>query len=158
MSPRVIQLPMSGRDRKHYVRELRAAERAHAAICERLKDAIADVEARRLASWAMACEEWNLRQFIGGPAANSPRIVDAIDAGFPLLEVQCRRCARYEVVDLKLLIWPRENQVHTLANVLRCQRCTREGSKSKANLIALRKRPEPEPDRPAAAKRRSAGE
>ena len=26
MSPRIIQLPLSGRDRRHYVRELRAAE------------------------------------------------------------------------------------------------------------------------------------
>jgi hypothetical protein len=48
------------------------------------------------------------------------------------------------------------HHVHTLANVLRCQRCKREGSKSQANLIALRKHPEPDPDRPAAAKRRSA--
>jgi hypothetical protein len=37
MSPRVIQLPLSGGDRKHYVRELREAELAHAAICERVK-------------------------------------------------------------------------------------------------------------------------
>jgi hypothetical protein len=144
---------MSGGDRKHYVRELRAAERAHVAICERLKDAIAIAETHRIAAWTLACEEWNLRQFIGGAAAGSPRIVDAIDAGFELLEVQCKRCRRYQVVDLKELIWPRENQVHTLANVLRCQRCTREGSKSKANLIALQRSPEPDPERPATAKR-----
>jgi hypothetical protein len=29
MSPRIIQLPLSGRDRRHYVGELRAAEQAH---------------------------------------------------------------------------------------------------------------------------------
>jgi hypothetical protein len=29
MSPRIIHLPLSGRDRRHYVRELRAAEQAH---------------------------------------------------------------------------------------------------------------------------------
>ena len=40
MPPRIIQLPLSGRDRQHYVRELREAERAHAAICEQVKVAI----------------------------------------------------------------------------------------------------------------------
>jgi hypothetical protein len=155
MSPRVIQLPMSGRDRRHYVQQLRAAERAHATLCGRLKDAIAVAEAHRIAAWALACEEWNIRQFIGGPAANSPRIVDAIDAGFPLLEVLCRRCSRYSIVDLTEAIWPRENQVHTLADVLRCQKCKREGlSKSKANLVALQQRPERGPEAPAAAKRK----
>ncbi len=39
MSPRVIQLPMSGRDRRHYVRELRAAEQAHRALVVRCEDA-----------------------------------------------------------------------------------------------------------------------
>ena len=156
MSPRVIQLPMSGGDRKHFTRELKMAERQHASICERLKVKIAVAEAHRIEAWALACEEWNIRQFIGGPATDSPRIIDAIDGGFPLIEVQCKRCRHYSIVDLTEVIWPRENQVHTLADVLRCQRCKRDGSKAKANLVALRQRQEPSPEAPVAAKRREA--
>lgn len=156
MSPRVIQLPLSGRDRRHYVDQLKLAESAHVAICARLKDAIAVAEAHRIAAWALSCEEWNVRQFIGGDAAPSPAIADALAAGFELLEVHCKRCGRQQMVDLTLVIWPRENQIHTLEGPLRCQRCRREGRKSQANLVALHRRPEPDPERPAIARKRSA--
>ena len=71
MSPRVIQLPMSGRD----VKELHKAEQAHASLVRRIREAyrIAD-EHLRLAH-QLACEEWNTRRFIGGDA--SPTIADA---------------------------------------------------------------------------------
>ena len=77
MSPRIIQLPLSGRDRRHYVRELRAAEEAH-------RDLPAKVEEAYRAAHALAC---HVRQFIGGPAEPSPRIADAIAGGCELLEV-----------------------------------------------------------------------
>jgi hypothetical protein len=154
MSPRVIHLPPSGGDRKHYVRELRWAEQAHADICQRVADAIKVAEAHRLAAWALSCEEWNIRQFIGGDAAPSPPIADAISAGFELIEVQCKRCRRYHVVDLTLVIWPRENQVHTLARALRCLRCRGAGAKPRANLVALRRRPAPDDGAPAAQRAR----
>src|SRR6267142_4498760 len=86
MSPRIIQLPLSGRDRRHYVRELRAAEQAH-------RDLPAKVEEAYRAAHALACHEWSVRQFIGGPVEPSPRIVDAIAGGCELLEVRCRRCS-----------------------------------------------------------------
>jgi hypothetical protein len=86
MSPRIIQLPLSGRDRRHYVRELRAAEQAH-------RDLPAKVEEAYRAAHALACHEWSVRQFIGGPAEPSPRIADAIAGGCELLEVRCRRCS-----------------------------------------------------------------
>lgn len=92
--PRVIQLPMSGRDRRYFVQQLRAGEQAHRALCARLKEAIAVAEAHRITAWALSCEEWNIRQFIGGPAAPSPFIADAISAGFELLDVRWKRCYR----------------------------------------------------------------
>jgi hypothetical protein len=113
-------------------------------------------EAHRLTAWALSCEEWNIRQFIGGEGAASPPIADAISAGFELIEVQCKRCKRYQIVDLTELIWPRENQVNTLARALRCQRCRAEGeTRPEANLIALQRRPapDPEPGRMASRKR-----
>jgi hypothetical protein len=48
MSPRIIQLPLSGRDRRHYVRELRAAEQAH-------RDLPAKVEEAYRAAHRLAC-------------------------------------------------------------------------------------------------------
>jgi hypothetical protein len=39
MSSRIIQFPLSGRDRRHYVRELRAAEQAHRALPGRVEEA-----------------------------------------------------------------------------------------------------------------------
>jgi hypothetical protein len=80
MSPRIIHLPLSGRDRRHYVRELRAAEQAHRELPGRVEEAYRT--AHRL-----ACHEWSVRQFIGGPAEPSPRIADAIAGGCELLEV-----------------------------------------------------------------------
>jgi hypothetical protein len=39
MSPRIIQLPMSVRDRRYHVRELRAAEDAHRGLLGRVETA-----------------------------------------------------------------------------------------------------------------------
>ena len=69
MSPRIVRL-LSGRDRRHYVRELRLAEQAHRELPARVEEAYR-------AAHRLACEEWSVRQFIGGPAEPSPRIADA---------------------------------------------------------------------------------
>lgn len=144
--PRIIQLPMSGRDRRHYVNELKKAQAAHPGILERAMDAY------RVAH-ALACEEWNVRQFIGGPAEPSPTIGAAIDGGRELLEVRCRRCGHESDVDLTLLIWPRGNHVHTLAKVLRCQQCSDERKNPVPDLVALKARPGPMPAAPGMRQR-----
>src|SRR5260370_36880644 len=139
MSPRIIQLPLSGRDRRHYVREVRAAEEAH-------RDLPAKVEEAYRAAHALAC---HVRQFIGGPAEPSPRIADAIAGGCELLEVRCRRCSHESLIDLTDVVWPREKPVHTLAKGLRCQACKDERKKPQPDLVALRPR-HPEDDPPVA--------
>jgi DNA-binding transcriptional regulator YdaS (Cro superfamily) len=146
MSPRIIQLPMSGRDRRHFVRELRLAEQAHASLPGRVAEAYA-------AAHRLACEEWNVRQFIGGDAAPSPTIAEAIAAGRELLEVRCRRCGHESLVDLTEVIWPRERGVHTLSKALRCQACRDERNKARPDLVALRPRDVPDPAAPARRQR-----
>jgi hypothetical protein len=47
MSPRIIQLPLSGRDRRHYVRELRAAEQTHRDLPAKVEEAYRAAHARR---------------------------------------------------------------------------------------------------------------
>jgi hypothetical protein len=140
MSPRIIQLPMSGRDRRHYVRELRLAEQAHARLPGRVAEAYA-------AAHRLACEEWNVRQFIGGEAEPSPSIADAISAGCELLDVRCKRCGHESLVDLTEVIWPRDKQIHTLAGKLCCKACKEEGKKVQPNLIGLQTR-NPDPPEP----------
>lgn len=145
MSPRIIQLPMSGRDRRHYVTELRKAEAAHAALIDKTVTAFRQAH-------DLACQEWNTRQFIGGDAAPSPVIEAAIMAGRELLEVRCKRCGHGSMVDLADVVWPREAQVHTLAKALRCQRCKDERRKVQPDLVALHRR---ETTDPAASARRA---
>jgi phage terminase large subunit GpA-like protein len=145
MSPRIIQLPMSGRDRRHYVRELRAAEQAHRAQA-------AERDAAFRHAHQLACREWNTRQFIGGDAAPSPTIEQAIHGGCELLEVRCKRCGHESTVDLAEVVWPRGHQVHTLAKALRCAACKDERKKPQPDLVALRPRRQPDPPASAARK------
>jgi hypothetical protein len=155
MSPRVIQLPLSGRDRRHYVAELRKAEDAYRrqSAAAEAAHAVADralAEAHRL-----DCAAWSSLQFIGGDASPSPLIADAIHGGCDLLEVQCRHCNHTDLVDLTLAIWPRGNPVHTLKSALYCRPCMKvHGKKRRPDLVGLRQRPDPDPSAPAAAKQR----
>jgi hypothetical protein len=150
--PRVIQLPMSGRDRRHYTRELARVEHLHSTLVRQTEDAFraADDQLRR--AHFLSCEEWNARQFIGGPAEPSPTIAAAIHAGIEMLEVRCKRCGHSDLVDLTLVVWPRGNQVHTLERALGCRSCKTEGRpKSRPDLVALRTRSPIEPE-PAAGR------
>jgi hypothetical protein len=143
---------MSGRDRRHYVQQLRIAEQAHRSLVARVDGAYRAAEEHLRLARRLSCEEWNARQFIGGPAEPSPAIADVIDAGYDLIEVRCKRCGHESLVDLALVIWPREHQVHTLERALGCQTCRRAGDrKSRPDLVALRMRNPPALD-PAAAR------
>jgi hypothetical protein len=81
MSPRVIQLPLSGRDRRHYVAELRKAEDAyrHQSAAAEAAHAAADRALRE--AHRLDCAAWSSLQFIGGDASPSPLIADAIHGG-----------------------------------------------------------------------------
>lgn len=133
---------MSGRDRRHYVNELRKAEGAHRDLVIRTRAAFEE-------AYDLACQEWNTRQFIGGDPAPSPVIEAAILCGRELLEVRCKRCGHESMVDLTEVLWPREKQVHTLAGALRCRRCKDERRKVQPDLVALHRREEPSPAAPA---------
>lgn len=154
MSPRIIQLPMSGRDRRHYVRELTRVEQMHYSLVRQVADAFAAADAQLRQAHFLSCEEWNTRQFIGGPADPSPTIAEAIHGGVEMLEARCRRCGHTELVDMTLVIWPRDNQVHTLERALACRPCKQElRPKSRPELVALRTRYPIEPEPPIAAAR-----
>lgn len=143
MSPRVISMPLSGGDRKHYAKELHIAESAHARLVEQLA-------AARLRMNLLECEEWDARQFIGGDANPSPTIAAAIDAGCIFLCVECRACRHSDRVNLTDVVWSREKEIHTLRKALICKNCRTKGPR----LTGLEtRRPDFEPPKAAARKR-----
>jgi hypothetical protein len=160
MSPRVIQLPMSGRDRRHYVRELARVEQLHASLVRQVEDVLSSADDLLRRAHFLSCEEWNARQFIGGPADPSPTIADAIHGGVEMLEVRCKRCGYCDLVDLTLVVWPRDKPIHTLERALGCRPCRSEGrGRSRPDLVALQTRNpvDHDPAPAAAARRRKTG-
>lgn len=154
MSPRVISIPLSGGDRKHYARELKVAEKAHASLVQRVADARKVAGEYRRMLWRLECEEWSARQFIGGDLEPSPSIAAAIDADCVLLLVECRACGHGQRVDLTEVLWPREKPIHTLGKVLICKSCQSAGRpKRRPNLVGLQTR-EPDENPPQSAARR----
>jgi hypothetical protein len=144
MSPRIIRMPLSGGDRKHYARELARTERLHA-------DLVRQTNAAYLTAHRLGCEEWNARQFIGGEAAPSPIIGHAIDAGCTMLEVECRSCGHRDRVNLLDVVWPRDRPIHTLAKALFCRPCRdSSGVTRRPNLVALSMPSDPTPPANAA--------
>jgi hypothetical protein len=58
-------------------------------------------------------------------------------------------CNHAEVVDLALVIWPRERPVHTLKRALYCGKCLQTSqTKRRPDLIGLRERVTPDPTSP----------
>jgi hypothetical protein len=156
---RIITPPLSGRDRKHYARELhkaetayeyerRAAELAHAVAAEALAKA-----------YALDCIAWSTRQFIGGPEEPSPTIGQAILGKHTLLEVGCRHCRHTEIIDLALVVQPRDKPVHMMRHSLYCGRCQRLANrKRRPALVALRPSEDPQPaPRSGSSPRKKAG-
>ena len=122
---------------------LREAEAAHKAADLQL------AEAHRL-----DCELGSTRQFLGGPDEPSLTIADALHGGHELLEVQCRHCNHMDVVDLTLVIWPRQRPIHTLRRALYCAKCLKRSEKKRRpDLMRLRTRAAPDPSSSAAAMR-----
>ena len=138
MSPRVIQIPLSGRDRRHYVRELKAAEKTHASLVKRVPEAQAVADEYQLMADRLACEEWSVRQFIGGDSSPSPSIETAVSCGYTLLDIHCSHCTHASTINLSEVIWPKRKGVHTMRYALACKRCSDQERKSRPNLIALR--------------------
>jgi len=148
MSPRIIQIPLSGRDRRHYARELKKAEQIHASLVKRVEDAFRVASQYRRMADKLTCDEWTARMFIGGDIEPSPTLQLAINCGCAFLRVECRACAHSDRVDLREVIWPRQKQVHTLARALTCRNCKAQGNKkSRPNVMGL-DTSEPDPPSP----------
>src|SRR3984885_15973672 len=71
-------------------------------------------EARKEAD-RLACEAWNQRMLgYKGPAQPSPRLGDALNAGYAYLEVRCLGCDTRQTVALNIVRRPKTTAIHEL--------------------------------------------
>src|ERR1700710_1063246 len=97
-------------------------------------------EARKKAD-QLACVAWNMRMLgYKGPAQPSPTLGDALNAGFPYLEVCCLGCNTHNTVSLAIIRRPKATPVHELERYLRCKDCSqvRGYPYKRSHLVALR--------------------
>jgi hypothetical protein len=88
-------------------------------------------EARKEAD-KLACEAWNMRMLgYQGPAQPSPALGDALNAGYPYLEV---------TVALNIVRRPKTRPIHELERYMRCRDCSqvRGYPYKRSHLVALR--------------------
>jgi hypothetical protein len=86
----------------------------------------------------LACQSWNERMWSdGGPAQPSPTIGQAINGGFPWLEVKCSRCRTPSSVDLAAISRPPDTPVHLLEGRLDCTKCKKNKWKGRGVLEQL---------------------
>jgi hypothetical protein len=138
---RILRPPMSGRDRRHYAAELHKAEQAHAPLASDAARAHDAADQMLAEAYRLDCLAWSALQFIGGDQDSSPTIAAALHGKCDLLEVQCRHCNHSEVIDLTLVIWPRERPVHTLRKALYCRHCMKTyGKKRRSRSVFFPRR------------------
>jgi hypothetical protein len=97
-------------------------------------------EARKQAD-RLACHAWNQRMLgFRGPAQPSPRLGDALNAGYLYLEVKCLGCETHQTVALNVVRRPKATPIHELERYMRCKDCSqvRGYPYKRSHLIALR--------------------
>ncbi|UWU72477.1 hypothetical protein [Bradyrhizobium sp. NC92] len=97
-------------------------------------------EARKEAD-KLACVAWNSRMLgYKGPAQPSPTIGDAINGGYPYLEVRCQGCDTNQTIALEIIRRPKTTPIHELERYMRCKDCSqlRRRPYKRSELVALR--------------------
>jgi hypothetical protein len=97
-------------------------------------------EARRVADH-LACAAWSQRMLaFQGPAQPSPTLGDALNGGYPYLEVKCLGCETHQTVALNIVRRPKTTPIHELERYMRCKDCSRQSGRpfKRSHLVALR--------------------
>src|SRR6267143_333172 len=103
MAPKHHPTPLSGGDRKALSKELVKSRAMTGILAERSQEKRRVGEALIREADNLACQSWNEKMWSdGGPAQPSPTIGQAINGGFPWLEVKCSRCKTPSSVDLAI--------------------------------------------------------
>ncbi|GLH79739.1 hypothetical protein SSBR45G_46480 [Bradyrhizobium sp. SSBR45G] len=142
MAPKHHPTPLSGGDRKAFAKELGRARAMTTILAEQAAEARAQGEALIRKADRLLCESWNERMWAnGGPVDPSPAIDQAVNGGYPRLEIECSRCKARRDVDLAALRRPPTTFIHDLAGRLRCSRCAKANRRPQATLLQLAQRP-----------------
>jgi hypothetical protein len=142
MSPKYHPTPLSGGDRKALKKELRVARGMTRILADQAADMRTRGEALLRQADKLSCESWNERMWADGePIDPSPTIDQAVNGGYPWLQIECSRCKTPRDVDLAALAHPPTTCVHDLAGRLRCEKCKRAGKRPAATLLQLGQRP-----------------
>jgi hypothetical protein len=101
MAPKYHHPPISGGDRKALKKELSKSRATTRIFAERSAETRREGEALIREADNFACQSWNEKMWSdGGPIDPSPTIDQAINGGFPWLEIKCSRCQTSRDVDL----------------------------------------------------------
>jgi hypothetical protein len=135
---RNITPPPSGGDRKALTKELGKARAMTSILVAQSAEMRAKGAALIQQADRLLCESWNERMWSDGePIDPSPTIDQAINGGFPWLQIRRSRCKAPNDVDLAALKHPPTTFVHDPASRLRCRKCARTGRRPSATLIQL---------------------
>jgi hypothetical protein len=138
MPPKHHPTPLSGGDRKALKKELGKARAMVNILATQSAEMRARGEALIQDADKLLCESWNERMWSDGePIDPSPTIDQAVNGGFPWLEIQCARCKTPSDVDLAAMKHPPTTFVHDLASRLRCRKCAKAGRRPTATLLQL---------------------
>ncbi|MCC8937434.1 hypothetical protein H8A99_13365 [Bradyrhizobium sp. Arg68] len=138
MAPKHHPTPLSGGDRKALKKEIARARAVTTILAQRSAEKRAAGEALIREADDLSCQSWNERMWAdGGPVDPSPSIDQAINGGYPWLEIRCSRCKTPRAVDLAALAYVATTCVHDLAGRLRCAKCRTAGKRPPAELLQL---------------------
>lgn len=138
MAPKHHPTPLSGGDRKALKKELAKSRAMTTILAERAAEQRRDGEALIREADNLDCESWNEKMWSdGGPIDPSPTIDQAINGGYPWLEIRCSRCQTPRDVDLCVLPRVPTTCVHDLASRLVCSKCKGVGKRPAATLLQL---------------------
>jgi len=138
MAPKYHPTPLSGGDRKALANELGKARAMANILAAQSVEMRAKGEVMIQQADRLLCESWNERMWSDGePIDPSPTIDQAVNGGFPWLEIRCARCKTPSDVDLAAMKHPPTTFVHDLASRLRCRKCAKAGRRPSATLLQL---------------------
>lgn len=138
MSPKRHPTLMSGGDRKALRKELQKSRGVTLMLARQSEDLRTRGEAMIRDADKLSCESWNERMWADGePIDPSPTVEQAVNGGFPWLQIECSRCRTPRDIDLAALKTPPTTCVHDLATRLRCEKCRIAGKRPPAALQQL---------------------
>ena len=142
MAPKHHPTPLSGGDRKALKKELGKARAMTGILAAQSDELRAKGDALIRQADRLLAESWNERIWADGePIDPSPTVDQAINGGYPWLQIECSRSKAPNQVNLAALPHPPTTFVHDLAGRLRCQKCAKAGRRPSATLLQLTQRP-----------------